>query len=258
MTTAIQSKSDRKKSTDRVVVKPSKVEPGTSKPFTLDQELEPFANWTSDPIWVPPKDSSDKMAETMLRQSGLFRSRQTSWDAMVEEHRDNFTQVREIDLCKTSIRLPKGKLYVSVLERNQFDRITDDVPDCVQARLDEFLAGPGRRKGVKVYYLKPLCVEVDDQLYFTSRRDLDSAIKRIQEEVFEHYRKLYLRRRPKQLTIAAINHTLAIPRAIVRQGMKRRQRAIDSYQAKLEFQRRKTALRAGQHAPQVSHSRMHV
>lgn len=238
------SASSRAKKGSVARVRPSKVDPATATPFTLDQELEPFGTWTSDKILVPPKDSSTEMAETMLKQSGLFRAKEKSWESVVESHRDHFTQVREIEMSKASIRLPKRKLFVSVTEQQHFDRITDEVPACVQTRLDEFLAGPGKRHGVKVYYLKPLCIEVDDKLHFTSRKDLMAAIDKIQDEVFSEYRRLYFARRPKHLMAEAANTALALPRAVANYGIKRRQKALDKYQAKLEFQRRKTALRA--------------
>jgi hypothetical protein len=230
------------KTTPRVT--PSKVDPATAKPFTLDQEIEEFGSWVSESILVPPKDASTEMAETMLRQSGLFVPRDKSWSAVVEEHRGSFTQVREIELAKASIRLPKGRFFVSVLEQDRFDQIKDTVPACVQTRLEEFLSGPGSRRGVKVYYLKPLCVEVGDDLFLTSRKDLMRAIEKIQEEVFDEYHRLYLRRRPKYVMTRAINTGLAVPRAFVNYFVQRRQKAIDAYQARLEFKRRKTALRA--------------
>lgn len=67
-------------------------------------------------------------------------------------------------MAQASIRLPKSRLFVSITEQADFDKITDKVPACVRTRLDEFLAGPGRRHGTKVYYLKPLCVEIGDEL----------------------------------------------------------------------------------------------
>jgi hypothetical protein len=51
--------------------------------------------------------------------------------------------------------------------------------------------GPGRRVGVKVYYLKPLCVEVGDQLIFTTVEELSSTINEIRDEVFSAYRRIY-------------------------------------------------------------------
>ncbi len=225
-------------------VRPSTVDPATAKPFTLDQELKPFGKWTDSPIWVPPKDSSTEMAESMLRQTGLLTSKSKSWNAVAKEHRDSFTQVREIELSKASIRLPKGRLFVSVTEQRNFDQITDTIPNCVQTRLEEFLAGPGRRPGVKVYYLKPLCVEVGDELLFTSREDVLGAITKIQQEVFAEYRRLYFSRFAKKAVLQTLKGGLAIPRTIGQYVVQRRQRAIDVYQAKLEFRRRQTALDA--------------
>ncbi|QDV44330.1 hypothetical protein Enr13x_41950 [Stieleria neptunia] len=225
-------------------VRPSKVDPRTAQPFTLDQELEPFGTWTGDPILVPPKDASTEMAETMLRQSGILTSKDSSWEAVVQQHRSQFTEVRELELTKASIRLPKTKLFFTVTQQEHFDKITDSVPACVQTRLDEFLAGPGKQPGVKVYYLKPLCIEVDDELIFTSGESLTAAITKIQEEVFTEYRRLYLFRRPRHVMRRVARASFALPRAIANRAIQRRQKAIDAYQAKLEFQRRKTALRA--------------
>ncbi len=242
MTTTYQGSTVREKSAVRV--RPSKVDRSTSKPFTLDQELKPFGTWVDAPVWVPPKNSSKEMAESMLRQSGLLTPKSKRWASVVEEHRDSFTQVREIELTKASIRLPKGRLLVSVTEQQHFDRITDTVPNCVQTRLEEFLAGPGRERGVKVSYLKPLCVEVGDDLIFTSREDVVAAIDKIQQEVFAEYRRLHFPRRVEQVVRKAVNSSLAVPRTITNYVIQRRKKVIDTYQAKLEFQRRKTALRA--------------
>jgi len=184
------------------------------------------------------------MAETMLRHSSLFSSRKKSWNAIVEKYRDSFTQVREIELTKASIRLPKGRLFVSVTEQKHFDRITDSIPGCVQTRLDQFLAGPGRKSEVKVYYLKPLCVEVGVDLFFTSREDVMAAIEAIQSEVFSEYRHRYLTRNAKQMLIETARGAVAVPHAMVTYVLKRRQKAIDAFQAKLEFRRRQTALDA--------------
>ncbi|QEF98959.1 hypothetical protein Mal15_30170 [Stieleria maiorica] len=225
-------------------VRPSTVDPRTAKPFTLDQELEPFGTWTSDPILVPPKDASKEMAETMLRRAGIWTSKEKSWAYVQQEHRGQFTQVRELELTKASIRLPKSKLFFTVTEQQHFDKITDPIPACVQTRLDEFLAGPGRKHGVKVYYLKPLCIEVDDELVFTPEEGLRAAINKVQEEVYSEYRRMYLFRRPQHVLRQAAHAGLAMPRAIANRAIQRRQKAIDAYQAKLEFQRRKTALRA--------------
>ncbi len=225
-------------------VTPSRVDPATSKPFTLEQELEPFGTWVGDPIWVPPKDSSTTMAESMLRKSRPFTSRDKRWSSVVDEHRTDFTQVREIERAKASIRLPQGKFFVSVTEQEHFGEITDAIPDCVRTRLDEFLDGRGKQQGVKVYYLKPLCVEVDDDLILTTHEDVLAAITQIQEEVFSEYRRLSLYRRPRQIMLAAVNLALTVPRSVVEYFIQRRQKAIDAYQARLEFKRRKTALRA--------------
>lgn len=215
-----------------------------SSPFTLEQELEPFGTWVDDPIWVPPKDSSTAMAETMLRQSGPLTSSDKRWMSVVDAHRSEFTQVREIELTKASIRLPKGKFFVSVTEQEHFDQITDPIPACVQTRLDEFLDGPGRQRGVKVYYLKPLCVEVGDDLILTTNEDVMAAVTKIQNEVFSEYRRLSLYHRPIQMMTSAVNLGLAIPRSVVTYFVQHRQRAIDVYQSRLELERRKTALRA--------------
>lgn len=225
-------------------VVPSRVDPATARPFTLEQELEPFGHWVGGPIWVPPKDASSAMAETMLGRSSLFDSKQKSWAAVVEQHRASFTQVREIELHEASIRLPKGKLFVTVLPQDRFHEITDAVPACVRTRLDEFLDGPGKQAGVKVYYLKPLCVEYGDELMLTSRQDLMAAITQVQDEVFAEYRRLYRRRLPQIALVTAANLALTIPRIVLSYRMRRRQRAVEAYQARLEFERRKTALRA--------------
>lgn len=225
-------------------VTPSRVDPARSQPFTLEQELESFGTWVSDPIWVPPKDSSKAMAESMLRRSRPFSSKETRWSSVVEEHRTEFTQIREIELSKASIRLPKGKFFVSVTEQQHFDEIEDLIPDCVQTRLDEFLDGPGKQRGVKVYYLKPLCVEVGDDLILTTGEDVVAAITQIQQEVFSQYRRLALYRRPWQALLGTANLGLAIPRSIVNRFVQRRQQAIDAYHARLEFKRRKTAFSA--------------
>lgn len=223
---------------------PSVVDPATAKPFTLEQELEPFGAWVGDPIWVPPMDSSATMAESMLRETRPFTTKEKRWASVVKKHRTEFTQVREFDLFKASIRLPKGKFFVSITEQQDFDKITDTIPNCVETRLEEFLNGPGKKRGVKVYYLKPLCVELEDELILTTREDVTAAITKIQEEVFAEYRRLAVFQRPKQALLAAANLGLAIPRNIVNYFCERRQKAIDAYQARLEFKRRKTALGA--------------
>lgn len=225
-------------------VTPSRVNSATSKPFTLEQELTPFGNWVGDPTWVPPKDSSKDMAQTMAANSRLFASDEERWQSVVDEHRSSFTHVREIDLPKASIRLPKGRFFVSVTEKEDFDQITDTIPACVQTRLDEFLEGPGKQKGVKVYYLKPLCVEADGQLILTTKERVTKAVEQIQEEVFAEFWDLYYDQLPTRLVLNAINFGLAIPRSIVNFFVERRQSAIDAFEARVEFQRRKSARRA--------------
>lgn len=171
------------RATRRVI--PSVPDRKHARPFTLEQELEPFGSWVGDPIWVPPKDSSETLAETMLSASRPFAARAKRWASVVEKHRGDFTHVREFDLFRDSIRLPQGRFFVTVTEQKDFDQITDPIPNCVQTRLEEFLSGPGKRRGVKLYYLKPLCVEMGDELILTTREDLMAAVTKIQEAVDE-------------------------------------------------------------------------
>jgi hypothetical protein len=224
-------------------VTPSIVDPATAEPFTLEQELKPFGSWVSEPIWVPPKDESKTMAETMLRESRPFASREKRWATVERKHRSHFTQVREFNLFQDSIRLPQGKFFVTVTEQEDFDKITDPIPACVQTRLDEFLSGRAMKRGARVYYLKPLCVEMGNDLILTTREDLTAAIAKVQDEVFAEYRRRALFRRPLQGLMAAANASLAVPRTLVNYVVQRRQKAIDAYHAHLEFQRRKLALR---------------
>ncbi|MEO0532232.1 MAG: hypothetical protein AAF266_16930 [Planctomycetota bacterium] len=225
-------------------VSPSIVAPGRGNKFTLDQELEPFGHWVGAPLWAPPKGASNRLAKSMLRQTRPFTPRDKRWQAVVEKHRDEFTQVREIDLCKASIRLPKGHFFVSVTEQKDFDKITDDVPACVQTRLEEFLAGPGAKRGVKVSYLKPLCVDFCDQLVLTSRKDVLNAIDKIQQEVFTEYRELAPIYRTGEALQAVGDAALAVPRGVMNYFVDRQRKVIEAYHAKIEFERRKTALRA--------------
>jgi hypothetical protein len=222
-------------------VSPSIVDPAVAEPFTLEQELTPFGGWVGEPIWVPPKDASEAFAETMLRETGPFASKSTRWAAVLKKHRSDFTQVREFDLFQASIRLPQGKFFVTVTEQKHFDKITDPIPGCVRTRLEEFLSGPGKKWGTKVYYLKPLCVEVGDELILTTREDLMAAITQVQDEVFATYRRLALYRRPLQALVAGANACLALPRALVKSAVERRQKAIAALQAHFEFERRKLA-----------------
>lgn len=213
-------------------------------PSFLAQELEPFGSWIGKPIWVPPKDASVEMAKSMMGRDGLFTSKSKRWEGIVNRYRKQFIQVREIELTKASIRLPKGRLFVSVTGQDQFSEITDPIPNCVRTRLEEFLEGPGKRRGVKVYYLKPLCIEVGDELVFTTQESVNQAIRQIQDEVFSEYRKLCLWNLPRNAAVGAVNFGLAFPRAIIKQALRRREKALDDYQARLEFKRRKMALRA--------------
>jgi hypothetical protein len=242
MPITIQRPATQPRATRRV--SPSIVDPATAEPFTLEQELQPFGAWVGDPIWVPPKDASKTMAETMLRESRPFASKEKRWAAVVEKHRADFTQVREFDLFEASIRLPQGKFFVTVTEQKDFDKITDPIPNCVQTRLDEFLNGPNMKRGAKVYYLKPLSIDTGDELILTTREDLSAAITKIQEEVFREYRALALYRRPLEAMLAAANLALALPRGLVHYVVQRRQKSIDAYHAQMEFKRRKFAFDA--------------
>ncbi len=96
------------------MVKPSLLGPGAPSSNPFDLELKKFGKWTTDPMWVPPKDTSREMAETMFRQTRLFDSPEKKWQRVIASHRNDFTQVREIELFKSSIRLPQGRLLVSV------------------------------------------------------------------------------------------------------------------------------------------------
>jgi hypothetical protein len=214
------------------------------QPFTLEQELVPFGHWVGNPVWVPPKGCSHELANSMLRSGGLLTSQSERWASVVDEHRTKFTQVREFQLHRASIRLPEGRVFVSVTERANFDQITDRIPDCVRTRLDEFLEGPGRQPGVKVYYLKPLCVEAGDQLIFTTREELGQAIDQIRNEVFTEYRQMVLAYRTRRALLAMADLAIAGPRYLVTSMRQRAQRKLDAYQAKLEYNRRKLALKA--------------
>lgn len=213
------------------------------QPYSLNQELTAFGKWTSDPIWVPPNDATE-LAKSMLDRFGPFASKSKCWDAIEKAHRSEFTQVREIELPKASIRLPKGRLYVTITEQADFDTIEDTIPACVQTRLDEFMAGPGKKRGVKVYYLKPLCVEDGNQLIFTTTEQVKEAIEQVQAETFAMYRRGYLGHRAKRTATTLVNAGLAIPRAIVQSEVNKKRREIETYHQKLEFERRQRALAA--------------
>ncbi len=229
----------RSRSAGRVT--PSVVDDGA--PFSLEQELKPFGAWVGKPIWVPPKDENRALAETMLNETRPFTAKDKRWKVVEKKHRDVFSQVREFDLFEPSIRLPKGKFFVTVTEEKNFDKIEDPIPACVQTRLEEFMAGPLKQRGAKVYYFKPLCVEIGDELILTTREDLTAAIAKVQDEVFAEYRKMALYRRPLQAMTGAANAGLALPRAMVRYAVGRKQKAIQAMHARLEFERRKLALK---------------
>ena len=215
-----------------------------SAPYSPNQELKPFCKWIGGTTWVPPKDATESFAATLLRNHRPWVSDSVRWSTVLNQHRDTFTAVREIELAEPSIRLPRGRLLVTVTEQKDFDKITDVVPACVQTRLDEFLAGPGRRADVRVFYLKPLCIEVNDELIFTSGKELEAAVTQVQESVFREHRRLFLRGLPRRMVSQLVKAALVVPTTVGRIVLERRRRALQAYHAKLEFQRRKTALRA--------------
>ena len=240
-----QRKSDVRAVTDKKI-QSTKQFADQAQPHTPVQDLEVFGRWVAKPIWVPPNENSKEMAKSMLNKFGPFATKEKCWAAISRQHRDKFTQVREFELPKASIRLPQGKLFVTVTEQENFDKIDEEIPACVQTRLDEFLAGPGKKRGVKVYYLKPLCVEIGDDLIFTTTEELDASIEKIQNEVFSEYRKRYLAHLLRQIAVGTLDATLAVPRAIVDFVVKRKKREIGAYHAKLEFERRRRAMEAVQ------------
>ena len=146
-----------------------------------------------------------------------------------------------MELPKASIRLPQGQVYVTVTQQDRFDEIEEQIPRSVQTRLDEFLAGPGKKRGVKVYYLKPLCIEVGSDLIFTTTEELDAAILQIQSEVFSHYRRQYLGHLIKRTSVELIDAALFLPRSILSHIISSKKREIESFHAKLEFERRRRA-----------------
>jgi len=245
---------------DSQAARPPLRRPIADKPFTMEQELEPFARWTGGPLWVPPRRRSTVFAQTMLasgfwpRSSFSARGRERSWSAVIDKHRSEFVQVRGIDLFRASIRLPKGRLLVAVTEQDRFDTITDTVPACVQTRLDEFLDGPGKRSGVKIYYLKPLCIEVGDALIFTTRDNVEAAVRSIQEQVFAEYRRLFAADLPRRAAAGVVAAALAIPRAMVALYVDRQRKALEAQRARLEFQRRSFALSVALHHRHTFHS----
>ena len=226
---------------------PAKARPGKPSanknlgPLNLQQELTLFGKWVGDSIWVPPKENSQELAKSLLNQFGPFSSRERCWAALEKQHRDKFTHVREIELPASSIRLPQGRLFVSVTNQKDFDKIEEPIPRCVQMRLDEFLEGRGKQRGVRVYYLKPLCIEKGNQLIFTTRDQIDHATNTIQKEVFTAYRRMYPWHLAKRVAAGAINTGLAIPRALVNSKLEKKRREIHDFHQRLEFERRQRA-----------------
>ncbi len=217
------------------------------QPHTPEQDLKHFGTWVGESIWVPPKNCSEDLAKSMLDRFGPFASKSKCWQATSDEFRSKFTQVREIELPQASIRLPKGRLFVTVTQRENFKDIQDPIPQCVKTRLDEFLAGPGKQRGVKVFYLKPLCIEIGSQLIFTTRDELEQAISNIQADVFANYREHYCSHRARNFLVRIADTSLAIPKALLKLFIQRKKREIDAFHAKLEFERRKRALKAVRH-----------
>ena len=214
------------------------------QPHTPEQELQHFGDWVGDPIWVPPKDNSEELAKSMLNRFGPSATEEECWKGVTREHRSKFTQVRRFELPRASIRLPKGQLYVTVTEQKNFDKIEEDIPQSVQTRLDEFLAGPGEKRGVKVYYLKPLCIEVNNELVFTTEEELNKAISDIQSEVFAMYRRMYPWHLARKIGIGLFDASLAVPRTMMKLLLNQKKREIDMVHAKAEFERRKRAMKA--------------
>ena len=214
------------------------------QPQSPHQELELFGRWVEKPIWVPPKENSDELAKSMLNSFGPFASKDDCWNHVTRKHRDKFTQVRAIELPKASIRLPQGTLYVTVTEPDRFHEIEEEIPSCVQTRLDEFLAGPGKKRGVKVSYLKPLCVEAGSDLIFTTQQELDDAIATIQAEVFASYKNQYPAHLMRQVVVNALDAALFIPRSLLSSFLERRKREVETRHGQLEFERRKRAHKA--------------
>jgi len=114
-------------------VSPSVVDPATADPFTLEQELKPFGAWVGKPIWVPPKDSSKTLAETMLRETWPFASQDRRWAAVVKKHRSEFTQVREIDLFRLRFDSRKEDSLSRLLSRNTSTRLPIRYPTACKA-----------------------------------------------------------------------------------------------------------------------------
>lgn len=60
-------------------------------------------------MWVPPKDASREFANSMLRNHGLLASKCASWQGVVEEHRESFQQVREIEQYSVEMQLSRAE-----------------------------------------------------------------------------------------------------------------------------------------------------
>lgn len=225
-------------------VTPSIIPADRDRGFTLDQELTQFGRWTSEPMLVPPKDATGPMAETILRRHRPWVDRRTAWRTVIGEHRSLFTRVQQIEMKRASIRLPQGRLFVSVTPRDRFDQIEETIPACVQTRLDEFMDGPMERLKAKVYYLKPLCVEIGDELIFTTRSQIDEAIAGVKDDVFSEVRRLAIRRLPKRAATASLDAATWPVRRLTRAYLERRERAVERLYQHLECKRRKTALKA--------------
>jgi hypothetical protein len=222
-------------------VRPSAV---SGERVSFEQELTVFGHWSGSPTWVPPRNASLELAQSMLEYSSPRDSFEKRWRDLAQRCRKQFTQVRELDVAEDSIRLPKGCLFVTVTEKKDFDTITDKVPACVRTRLEEFLAGPGHRPGVQVYYLKPLCVEVDEKLIFTTAEELQAAIGAIQDQVQRHYSRKFVPHHLQKFVTGVTDSCLAWPRHVLKQWWAAQQRAIDVYQSKLEYERRKMVMEA--------------
>ena len=214
------------------------------QPHTPDQELQHFGDWVGDPIWVPPKDNSEELAKSMLNRFGRKVPEEERWKATIREHRSKFTQVRRFELPRASIRLPKGQLYVTVTEQKNFHTIEEEIPKSVQMRLDEFLEDHGHKPGVKVYYLKPLCIEVGNELIFTTQEEVDKAVADIRTEVFEMYRRMYPWHLARTIGVGMCDAALAVPRTMLNLFLNRKKRKIDMVHAQAEFERRKRAMKA--------------
>ena len=225
-------------------VSPSIVDPATAEPFTLEQELKPFGAWVGEPIWVPPKDSSRNDGRDHAARVAAFASRRKSVGPRSSRNIAAISPKCASSTFSGFHSTSQRKVLCHGYRAKALRQDYRSDPHCVQTRLEEFLSGPAKA-GVKVYYLKPLCVEIGDELILTTREDLTAAITKVQEEVFAEYRRLALYRRPLQAMVA-VPPTLVWPflAGVVNYVVGRKQKAIDALQAHLEFKRRKLALDA--------------